>query len=166
MKELKKLYERIIQRTNINLREQDMDVNPYIEDLVPFGQMMTVYHGWIDGTPGIAVAQARNEFGLGVEEVDFYLPHRLPPWFPVSGQDVVACLWQRHKDKALLVVLANWGNEPVVAKMKGRAVIQHLGPIVAQDALTGITIQRPDEYLMVSIPANSFRMVRIDRKQE
>jgi carbonic anhydrase/acetyltransferase-like protein (isoleucine patch superfamily) len=43
MKKLKKLYERIIQRTNIILREQDIDVNPYIENLVPFNQLMKFY---------------------------------------------------------------------------------------------------------------------------
>ena len=130
---------------------------------LPFGQMMTIYHGWIDGTPGIVVARARSEFGLGVEEVDFYLPHQLPRWFPVSGEDVVACLWQRRTDKALLAVLANWGDEPVTAKMNDQAVSQHLGPIVAADALTGVTFPGP---VMVSIPANSFRLVRIEPKKE
>ena len=131
---------------------------------LPWGQMMTVYHGWIDGTPGIAVAEARSRFGLGKEEVDFYLPHELPSWFPVSGKDVIACLWQRRKDGALLAVLTNWGNEPVVAKMNGRAVQGHLGPFVARDALTGIVIGRPKEFLMASVPADSFRLIRIDRE--
>ena len=133
---------------------------------MPFGQMMTVYHGWIDGTPDIAVARARNEFGLGREPVRFYRPHELPPWFPVDGDNVLACLWERERDRALLVVLANWGDEPVVAKMKGASVIQRLGPVKAVDALTGTEIGRPAEYLMSSIPANSFRMIRIEAETE
>ena len=133
---------------------------------LPFGQMMTIYHGWIDGTPGIAVARARNEFGLGKEPVRFYRSHELPPWFPVGGENVLACLWERQRDRALLIVLANWGDEPVVAKLDGASVIQRLGPITARDALTGIAIGSPAEYLFCSVPANSFRMIRIEAESE
>ena len=35
MKELEKLLERIIQRININLRELEYDVSPFIKNLVP-----------------------------------------------------------------------------------------------------------------------------------
>lgn len=43
MKELKKLIERIIQRININLRELDYDILPYIKNLVPLNQMVKFY---------------------------------------------------------------------------------------------------------------------------
>ncbi|MBW2442696.1 MAG: transferase [Deltaproteobacteria bacterium] len=43
MKELKKLLERIIQRININLRELDYDVSPFIRNLVPLNQMVKFY---------------------------------------------------------------------------------------------------------------------------
>ncbi len=43
MKELEKLCERIIQRTNINLRELDIDVNPYVRNLIPFRQLLKFY---------------------------------------------------------------------------------------------------------------------------
>jgi carbonic anhydrase/acetyltransferase-like protein (isoleucine patch superfamily) len=45
MKELTRLYKRIIQRVNINLREFNFDVEPFICDLVPFGQLEKV-HGF------------------------------------------------------------------------------------------------------------------------
>ena len=40
MKELAKLLDRIIQRININLRELDYNVNPFIKNLVPLNQMV------------------------------------------------------------------------------------------------------------------------------
>jgi carbonic anhydrase/acetyltransferase-like protein (isoleucine patch superfamily) len=43
MKELEKLLDRIIQRNNINLRELEYDVNPFVKDLVRFNQMVKFY---------------------------------------------------------------------------------------------------------------------------
>jgi hypothetical protein len=43
MKELEKLLDRIIQRININLRELDYDVSPFIKNLVPLDQMVKFY---------------------------------------------------------------------------------------------------------------------------
>lgn len=43
MKEIEKLYDRIIQRVNINLRELEFDVNPYVQKLIPFVQMVKFY---------------------------------------------------------------------------------------------------------------------------
>jgi len=43
MKELEKLLDRIIQRININLRELDYNVSPFIKNLVPLKQMVKFY---------------------------------------------------------------------------------------------------------------------------
>ncbi len=43
MKELEKLYDRIIQRVNINLRELEFEVNPYAQNLVSPEQMIKFY---------------------------------------------------------------------------------------------------------------------------
>lgn len=43
MKELEKLLDRIVQRVNINLRELDYDVSPFIKNLVPLNQMVKFY---------------------------------------------------------------------------------------------------------------------------
>ena len=43
MKELEKLLDRIIQRININLRELDYDVSPFIRNLVALNQMVKFY---------------------------------------------------------------------------------------------------------------------------
>jgi len=43
MKELTKLLDRIVQRININLRELDYDVSPFIKNLVPLNQMIKFY---------------------------------------------------------------------------------------------------------------------------
>jgi len=43
MKELEKLYDRIIQRVNINLRELEYDVNPMVHELIPTRQLTKFY---------------------------------------------------------------------------------------------------------------------------
>ncbi len=43
MKELKKLLDRKIQRININLRELNYDVSPFVRNLVPLDQMIKFY---------------------------------------------------------------------------------------------------------------------------
>ncbi len=43
MKELEKLFDRVVQRININLRELDYDVSPFLQDLVPLNQMVKFY---------------------------------------------------------------------------------------------------------------------------
>ncbi|ACN17084.1 conserved hypothetical protein [Desulforapulum autotrophicum HRM2] len=43
MREIEKLFDRIVQRVNINLRELEYDVNPYVQDLIPFNQMVKFY---------------------------------------------------------------------------------------------------------------------------
>lgn len=43
MKALEKLFDRIVQRVNINLRELEFDVNPFLKDLIPFGQLVKFY---------------------------------------------------------------------------------------------------------------------------
>ncbi len=43
MQELEKLFSRIVQRVNINLREQNFDITPYAGELIPFDQMTKFY---------------------------------------------------------------------------------------------------------------------------
>ena len=43
MNELIKLYQRIVQRVNINLRELKFDVNPYAQHLIAIEQMKNFY---------------------------------------------------------------------------------------------------------------------------
>jgi carbonic anhydrase/acetyltransferase-like protein (isoleucine patch superfamily) len=43
MKELHKLFERIVMRANINLRELGFDVGPATRDVIPFGQLVKFY---------------------------------------------------------------------------------------------------------------------------
>ncbi|BBO87077.1 transferase [Desulfosarcina ovata] len=43
MKELEKLFDRIVQRVNINLRELEFDVNPLVNKLIPTRQMTRFY---------------------------------------------------------------------------------------------------------------------------
>ncbi|MGD9332070.1 MAG: transferase [Desulfobacterales bacterium] len=43
MKALQDLFDRIVQRVNINLRELKFDVQPFVNDLIPFDQMTKFY---------------------------------------------------------------------------------------------------------------------------
>jgi carbonic anhydrase/acetyltransferase-like protein (isoleucine patch superfamily) len=43
MKALENLFDRIVQRVNINLRELEYDANPFVKDLVSFQQMVKFY---------------------------------------------------------------------------------------------------------------------------
>ncbi|MAE63502.1 MAG: hypothetical protein CMJ18_04460 [Phycisphaeraceae bacterium] len=136
--------------------------------VLPWGQMVWGAHGWLDGTPATAATQARLDFGLGKEQVTFYRPHELPPWFdiggkPAPGEDLIVCLWQRNGDGALLAVLANWADHPIQARIHEKRLAGHLGPCVMHDALTNAPFAGP---FLVSVPANAFRMVRIERKEE
>jgi carbonic anhydrase/acetyltransferase-like protein (isoleucine patch superfamily) len=50
MKELEKLFDRIVQRVNINLRELEFDVNPLVNKLIPT-QQMTKFYAFYGLTP-------------------------------------------------------------------------------------------------------------------
>ena len=43
MKELERLFDRIIQRVNVNLREHNYDVNPFVQNLIPPDKMAKFY---------------------------------------------------------------------------------------------------------------------------
>jgi len=43
MREIEKLYDRIIQRVNVNLRELQLEVNPFVQGLLPVNQMTKFY---------------------------------------------------------------------------------------------------------------------------
>jgi len=60
MKALQALFERIVQRVNINLRELGIDVRPYVDDLIPF-QQLTKFYAFYGITPHHALdLQFRN----------------------------------------------------------------------------------------------------------
>jgi hypothetical protein len=125
--------------------------------------MIWAHHGWMDASMAMAAQKARTDFGLGKEQVQFFRPNELPKWFVVdSPKSIIACLWQRKRDESVMAVLSNWNDEAVLAKISRKDIIGHIGPITLKDSMTGITI--PDEYIMISIPANSFRMITISPK--
>ncbi len=43
MKALQTLFDRIVQRVNINLRETGYDVKPFVKDLIPFDRLIKFY---------------------------------------------------------------------------------------------------------------------------
>ena len=137
---------------------------------LPWGQMIWGDHDvYMDGTLASAVTRARTDFGLGREAVRFYRPHELPEWFatytkPRDGRkDVIACLWQRERDGAVLAVMANWADEPVLVNVRQKVLAGRFGPCVYRDALTGIAYPGP---LAVTIAANGFRMVTIEPQKD
>jgi hypothetical protein len=131
--------------------------------LLPYGQMVWAHQGWMDASMAMAAQKARNDFGLGKEPVRFFRPNELPKWFIVDGpKNIIMCLWQRDRDKAIMAVLANWNNEEALVTISRKDITGQIGPCILKDAMTGITV--PDEYIMLSIPANSFRMITLSPK--
>jgi hypothetical protein len=134
--------------------------NWLLSRLLPYGQMVWAHHGWMDASQAMAAQKARMGFGLGKEPVQFLRPHELPKWFVIdSPKSIIACLWQRKRDNAIMAVLANWNDVEVLARISRKDIIGHLGPVTLKDPMTDITI--PEEQMMISIPANSFRMITI-----
>ena len=78
-------------------------------------------------------------------------------------KDVIACLWQRERDGAVLAVMANWADEPVLVNVRQKVLAGRFGPCVYRDALTGIAYPGP---LAVTIAANGFRMVTIEPQKD
>ena len=126
---------------------------------LPYGQITCNYHGWIDGTPAIGACRARMEFGVGTEPVEFFRPHEVPDWFRVDSSDIVACLWQRKRDNAVLAVLSNWSGQPVTARLDGRQLRSRFDHFTLHDALTGAECPNAGEFAMFSVPADSFRLI-------
>jgi hypothetical protein len=128
--------------------------------LLPYGQLVWAHHGWMDASSAIAVSRARADFGLGREAVRFYRPHELPKWLAInSPQPVIACLWQRDRDKAVMIVLSNWTENATLARLSRNDIMRQFGPVTLRDALTRVTI--PNEHMMIAIPAKSFRVLTI-----
>lgn len=148
--------------TSMGVRKDGDWAHWLLSRTLPFGQMPCNYHGWLDGSVTIAAARARMDFGLAKETVDFYRPNELPAWFRLSPGDVVACVWQRRRDKAVLAVLGNWQDQPITARLGRSEIKGQLGSLALRDAITGVEIPNPDQYLMFSIPANSFRMIVLE----
>ena len=59
----------------------------------------------------------------------------------------------------MLAVLSNWDNEPIRVRINKEKVTAHLGPCAMTDALGGAVFPG---LFTISIPANAFRMFRID----
>lgn len=132
--------------------------------LLPFGQMVWARQGWMDVSPARAVANARAEFGLGKETIRFYRAHELPSWLVLTApQPIIACMWQRQRDKASMILLANWNNTAMLIRVSRNEIIRQFGVFAMKDSLTGAEI--PNEYLMIAVPANSFRMLTITSRR-
>ena len=131
--------------------------------LLPYGQMIWAHQGWMDASTAMAAQKARTDFGLGKEPVRFFRPNELPKWFVInSPKRVIACLWQRVRDNAAMAVIANWNDQAVLISIPKNNLNDQFGQFILQDPMTNIII--PDQYPMIAIPANSFRMIIISKK--
>lgn len=54
--------------------------------VLSYGQLNWNWHGWLDGTSAIAIAQTCLNLGVGREPVTYYRPHELPDWFHIGGK--------------------------------------------------------------------------------
>ena len=125
---------------------------------MPYGNVLLPAPGWMDYTHEEPLLEARLEFGLGSEEVEWYRPHELPPWLDV-GDHLVGGAYVRERDGHTLLVVSNLGEEPATLKLSEAALEQRFGKDVQiVDASTGASTMGKFELAM---PAAMCRMFLI-----
>ncbi len=147
----------------LNLREQYTDW--LIGRLLPFGNVMMSVPSWFDYSRLVPVQQARLDFGLATEPVEWFTPEAPPAWLPITPEEVWVGGYRREDNRVLLTV-TNPTAERLQARVNLHAAEGELGgPVVATDALTGAPTTRLGPNLVLCIPADSFRVVLIEPAQ-
>jgi len=115
-----------------------------------------------DGGTVRAGAEARRDFGLGREQVEWTTPEKPPQWLPITPAALLVGAYSRA-DHTALVTIGNPTDAPLAARLDLRVVAAKLGgPVTVTDALTGAPCPPIDAQMVLAVPANSFRMVRIE----
>ncbi len=130
--------------------------------LLVHGNAMMMVPGWLDQSVLAAPLRARLEFGLDTEPVEWFTPEETPAWLPLTRGEGVLVGGYRREDNAVLLTVYNSTEEKTQARFDLRPLEAEAGPVVAHDAVTSAPCTRLGPNLVVSIPALSFRMVRIE----
>jgi hypothetical protein len=146
----------------LNLREQYTDW--LLARLLPYGNVVVVEQPYMDVSRLAPVLRARRDFGLGREAVEWHTPEKLPEWLPVGPRELLVGAYVRS-DRKVLLNLGNPTDTPLAARLDlGAASAKLGGPVAVTDALTGVPCPPIGKQMVLALPANSFRVVRLESR--
>jgi len=132
---------------------------------LPYGNVLFSIPSWMDYSRLAPAVRARLDFGLGQEQVEWYTPEALPAYLAVLPEDKLLVGAYQRADKSLLVTIANPTGTHLTARLNLRPVQAALqGAPAVTDALTGVACPPLGRHMVLTVPANSFRMVIIKRQ--
>ncbi len=132
--------------------------------LLPFGNVMFSHPGWMDFSVYQPVLRARLDFGLNRVPVSWFTPEAVPEWFAYQPEELAVGGYVAQDGRALVTV-SNLTDDFQALRVPVAGIERELGgPVEIRDALTGAVCQPLGRNLVVSIPADSFRMLLIQRR--
>ena len=132
--------------------------------LLPYGNAMMMIPTWLDQSVLAGPLRARLDFRLDAEPVEWFTPEAVPAWLPVTrGAEEILVGGYRREDNAVLLSVYNASEEKTQARFDLRPLEAECGvPFTARDALTDTPMTRLGANLVISLPAESFRMVILE----
>ncbi len=147
----------------LNLREQYTDW--LLTRTLPYGNVLMSVPTWMDYSRLMPVLQARLDFGLNKDPVEWFTPEAVPTWLPVQPEELLVGAYLRQ-DRRLMLTVGNTTDDKLAARLDLRKVQGKLGgPVLATDALTGVPCPPIGKFLVLTVPANSFRVVILEKQQ-
>ena len=132
--------------------------------LLPFGNVMFSHPGWMDFSVYQPVLRARLDFGLDRVPVSWFTPEAVPEWFAYQPEELAVGGYVAQDGRALVTV-SNLTDDFQVLRVPVAGIERELGgPVEIRDALTGAVCRPLGRNLVLSVPADSFRMLLIQRR--
>ncbi|MBD3292023.1 MAG: hypothetical protein GF393_03805, partial [Armatimonadia bacterium] len=134
--------------------------------LLPYGNAMMMVPQWLDHSVLAGPLRARLEFGLAEEPVEWFTPEKTPDWLPVSrGEGVLVGGYRRESDNAVLLTAYNATEDKTQVRFDLRPLEAICGgEVMHHDALTDAPCTRLGHDLVISLPAQDYRMVVIEAR--
>jgi len=146
----------------LNLREEY--TSWLLARLLPFGNVMFSVPSYMDFSIFSPVLTARLDFGLGKVPVTWFTPEAVPAWFRYSPAELVVGGYLTEDNHALITV-SNLSEEKLALRAPIAPIAAEFGgPVIIRDATTGAKCPPLGKNLLLMVPANSFRLIRIERE--
>jgi len=146
----------------LNLREEYTDW--LLTRLLPFGNVLMSQRSWMDYSRLSPVLRARVKFGLDQKTAEWYTPEAPPQWLQPNPSSLLVGAYVRQ-DGAVLATLGNATESKIATRIDLQPVQAKLGgPVKVTDALTGAYCPPIGKSLVLSIPADSFRVIMVEKE--
>jgi len=146
----------------LNLREEY--TSWLLARLLPFGNVMFSVPKYMDFSIFSPVLRARLDFGLGTLPVTWFTPEATPDWFQFTPEELVVGGYLAEDNRALITV-SNLSDDKLMLRAPTAPIAARFGgPVVIYDATTGAKCPPLGKNLLLVVPANSFRLIRIERQ--